>query len=226
MNKKLFFLFVLPLIIAATGSARTLKYIEFGINQSKFRNEACTSKIGPSFGVALDYYPINSLGAFIGSGLLYQNKIFYLENRTWPTDFDPEYSWEVSTGDIDINISYLEIPLQIGYSIEINDQFTSSILTGYSLSIPIRDNTKIRNWTIRDLEPAERGTYDFDYVFLDEAGVAGAWSTNYHVDLRLGFNRFVILISYVKALSSTDDILGWTIHDKIDGFRVSFAYMF
>ena len=222
----LFSLLFLTLTIVATGSARTLKYVELGINQSKFRNEACKSKIGPSFGIGLDYYPINSLGAFVGSGLLYQNKKLLVEDRTWPIDIDPRSSNQVVTGDLDISISYLEIPLKIGYSIIIKNQFSSSIFTGYSLSIPVKDHTKVWERDIRELAPDERGTYDFDYVFLDEAGVAGNLSTNYHIDLRLGFNRFIIFLSYVRALSSTDDILGWTIHDKIDTFRISFAYMF
>jgi len=58
-------LFALALMPAATGSAKTVKYVELGINQSRFRKQECKSKIGPSFGVGLDYYPIKSFGVFI-----------------------------------------------------------------------------------------------------------------------------------------------------------------
>ncbi|OPZ71717.1 MAG: hypothetical protein BWY83_01016 [bacterium ADurb.Bin478] len=63
MKKALFF-FLLFLPIPA--SAKTLKYVELGINQSRFRNQECKSMIGPSCGLGLDYYPVKSLGAFIG----------------------------------------------------------------------------------------------------------------------------------------------------------------
>lgn len=224
MSKKLFFLFVLTLIITVTGNARTLKYIELGINQSKFRTESCESKIGPTSGIGLDYYPINSFGAFIGSGLLYQNKRLLAEDRTWPSALDPADAFWVTSGDFDVNISCLEIPLQIGYSIKIKNQLSSSIFTGYSLSIPMKDHTKTKNRKVRELDPDEIGTYDFDYVLVDESYTS--WSKNYYLGLRLSLNRFALLISYAKALSFTKNLEAKSIQGKIDSFRISFAYLF
>ena len=215
---------VLTLMISATGGARTLKYVEVGINQSKFRSESCKSKVGTSFQIGFDYFPINSLGAFIGTGLTYQNKKFLLQKRTWPTDFDPKWSTEVVTGDVDINISYLEMPLQIGYSMRIRNQISSSVFAGYSLSIPIKDHTRTKNRVMRGLTHDERGKYDFDYVFLDETGAS--WSKNFYIGFRLAFNHLALSTVCAKALSPTEDILGWTIQGKIDSYRVSLAYIF
>ena len=220
----LFSLLFLTLTIFATGSARTLKYVEIGINQSKFRNEACKSKIGPSFGIGLDYYPINSLGVFIGSGLLYQNKKLLVEDKTWPDFLYFESAEGVWTGDFDVNISYLEIPLQIGYSFRIKDQISSSIFAGYSISFPIKDHTKTKNRKHRELTPDERGKYDFDYVLLDESTVS--WPANYHFAFRLSYDRFALFFSYIRALSFAENMEGKSIQGKIDSFRISLAYMF
>jgi len=147
-----------------------------------------------------------------------------VEDRTWPSTLDPaDASW-VITGNLDINISYLEIPLQIGYSIKIRNHFFSSFFTGYSLSIPMKDNTKHIEKEVRELDPDERGKYNFNYVLVDESGVS--WSKNYYVGLRLSFNRFALLIRYAKALSFTKDIEGISIRDKIDNFEISIAYLF
>jgi hypothetical protein len=220
----LFLLLILTLIITATGSSKTLKYVEIGINQTKFRKEVCKSKIGPSFGMSVDYYPMNAFGAFIGSGLLYQNKRLLVKDRTWPSALDPRWASWIITGDFDISISYLEIPLHLGYSIRLNGQISSHIFTGYSFSIPIKDHTKVRETAIRELAPDEQGTYDFDYVLVDESGVS--YSKNFYIGFRLAYNRFALLFNYVKALSLTKDMLGISIHGKIDSFRTSFAYMF
>jgi len=220
----LFRLLVITLLIAATGNTKTLKYVEIGINQSEFRNEACKSKIGPSLGIGIDYYPIKSIGAFIGSELLYQNKKLLVENKTWPTSLDPQFSNQVVTGDIDINISHLEIPLQIGYSIKLSNQFSSSLFIGYSLIIPIKDHTKSKNKKVRELTPEERGKFDFDYVLVDESAVS--WSKNYHAGLQLSYKRLALLVCYTKALSLTEQIYRKNIQGKIDSFRVSFAFIF
>ena len=223
MNRIKLFIVILT-CVAATASAKTLKYFEIGINQSKFRNEVCKSKIGSSFGIGLDYYPIRSLGVFIGSEMLYQNKRLLVEDRTWPNDIDPEFANGVWTGDFNVNISYLEIPLQIGYSVRIKNKITSSFFIGYSLSIPIKDHTKTKNRKVRELEPDERGTFDFDYVLVDESSVP--MSKNFHLGFRLTFTRFALLISYAKAMSFTENLAQKSIQGKIDSFRILFAYMF
>jgi hypothetical protein len=225
MKKPILFpLLILTLILAESGSARTLKYVELGFNQSEFRNQECKSKIGPSFGIGIDYYPIKSIGAFIGTELLYQNKKLLVEDKTWPSALDPRDASWVITGDLDICISYLEIPLQIGYSIKLNKHLSSSIFTGYSLSIPIKDRTNHTEKSVRELTPDERGRYDFDYVLVDESRVS--WSNNYYIGFKLSYNPLTLLIAYVKASSFTKDIEGINIQGKIDSFRASFAYMF
>jgi hypothetical protein len=225
MKKSVLFpLLIITLILAESGSARTLKYVELGFNQSEFRNQECKSKIGPSFGIGLDYYPIKSIGAFIGTELLYQNKKLLVEDKTWPDFLFPELANHVITGDIDISISYLEIPLQIGYSIKLNNHFSSSISAGYSLSIPIKDHTKSKNKKVRELTLEERGKFDFDYVLVDESAVS--WSKNYHAGLQLSYKRLALLICYTKALSLTEQIYRKNIQGKIDSFRASFAFIF
>ena len=220
----LYFLLVFSVTLTEIGSAKTVKYVELGINQSRFRNQECKSKIGPSFGLGLDYYPIKSFGAFIGTELLYQNKKLLVEDKTCPSDRDVHSAGYVITSDIDINISYLEVPLQIGYRMKFHDQFSAIIFTGYSLLIPMKDHTKGKNKSYRLLTPAERGTFDFDYVLVDESGVS--MSKNFNIALRLSYKQFALLISYAKAISFTQDIAGINIQGKLDSFKMSFAFLF
>ena len=220
----LYFLLVFSVTLTEISSAKTVKYIELGFNQSRFRNQECKSKIGPSFGLGLDYYPIKSFGAFIGTELLYQNKKLLVENKTWPTSLFTESSSEVITGDLDINLYYMELPIKFGYSFKLSDQFLTSIFAGYSLSIPLNDKTDHLEKNVRQLAPSERGKYDFDYILVDESGVS--WSKNFNVGLRFSYNHFALMLNYSKALSFTKDIEGINIQGKIDSYKASLAFLF
>ena len=122
MNKTLLFLGMITLVMAVSGDARTLKYVELGINQSNFRNESSQSNIGPSFGIGFDYYPFKSFAGFIGTGLIYQNKRILIENRTWPSALYPEIANWIVRGDFHINLSFVELPLQMGYTFDYLNQ--------------------------------------------------------------------------------------------------------
>jgi len=218
-------LLALALMPAATGSAKTVKYVELGINQSRFRNQECKSKIGPSFGFGFDYYPIKSLGAFIGTELLYQNKKLLVEDKKWPSNLYPDGAMTVYSGDFDINISYLELPLQIGYQMTLRDQISVAIFPGASLLIPMKDHTRAKNLTRRELTPAERGKFnDYDYYRLDETRVS--WSQNFNIGIRLTYYRFGFMLSYAKAISFTQNIKSKTIQGKVDSFKASLAFLF
>jgi len=223
----LYFLLVFCVTLTEAVSAKTVKYVELGFNQSRFRNQDCKSKIGPSFGLGLDYYPIKSFGAFVGTELLYQNKKLLVEDKTWLNDVHPIFAnwYWYTTGDIDINISFLELPIHIGYSFKLRNRVSLNIITGYSLSVPIKDHTKIKNSKMRELLPDERGKFDFDYVLIDKSGVS--MSKSFNLGLRLSFKRFAFFFNYEKALSltKTKDIRGMNFGGKIDNYRVSFAVM-
>lgn len=224
MKKTLFFQFMLTFIFTSVGTAKTIKYIELGINQSKFRNEESKSQFGPSFGVGLDYYPLKAFGGFVGSGLMYQNKRFLVEDRTWPTDFFPEFSSYVVTGDFKVNVSYLEIPMHIGYSVKINTFTHSSLFAGYSLSLPIINHTRVIENNVRLLNADEVGIYDFDYILVDENYMSMA--KNCYVGFSLIYKRYAVLFTYTKALSITSGVSSKSIQDKIDNIKISFAVMF
>jgi len=224
MYKKLIILSIITLLWISKGKTKTTRYIELGINQSQFRNESCKSKIGPSIGMGFNYYPINSCGLFVGSGLVYQNKRMLLEGRTWPSTLEPEYASWIITGDLDISILYLEVPLTIGYSFRVLSQFSSSSYAGYSFSFPLKDNTRHTENEIREIKPDERGTHNFDYLLVDESGVS--WSNNYHIGFRFSYSRFALTTSYVRALSFTKDIEGINIKSKLDSYKISFAVTF
>ena len=190
---------------------------------SYFRTEQGKSEPGLCFGIGKEFYPIRSFNGFLGLGLDYKRKKYTLANRSWPSEFDP-YDSDVITGDINVDISYLEMPLKFGYSIKINENYSSIIYAGYCLSISINESTKIANRKSIPLRPEERGTYEFDYIREDWDHATG--STNFHLGTRLSYKRFAILFNYSRAISVTEGILSLSIRDKIDTFEISTAFLF
>jgi len=224
METKIPILLAFLLVIPLSTEAKFSKYVGVGLNRASFRTEECKALWGPSLEIGLDYYPVKSFGGFIGSGLMYQNKKLFMENRTWASAWPSEYSEWVWSGDFDVSISYLEIPLQIGYSIKINDGFSASIFSGYSLAIPLKDHTRTKNRKVTPLMPNEIGAFDFDYFLTDESGVP--CSINHHIGCQLSYYQYILIISYAKGLSSTKSLEGKSVDDKIDAFKISIAYRF
>lgn len=224
MKVKISIVLLFLLAIPLTTEAKFSKYVGVGLNRSSFRTEECKSLIGASVELGLDYYPVKSFGGFIGSGILYQNKRVFLENRTWPSHLDPKHSFEVKSGDFNVTVSYLELPLEIGYSFKFTTQFLFSIFSGYSLAIPLKDHTKTQNRKIRPLMPDEFGVFEFDYRLTDESGVPV--SINQDIGCQFSYSQYFLIISYAKSLSSTKSLEGKSVDDKIDSFKISFAYQF
>jgi len=216
----LLFLWAIPL----TAEAKFSKYVGVGLNRSSFRTEECKSLIGASIELGLDYYPVKSFGAFIGSGIIYLNRRSFLENRTWPSALNLNFSEEVRTGEIKVNIAYLEIPLHIGYSIKIRDNLICGIFSGYSLSLPSVDHSKSKINSVRKLKPYEFGKVDYDYVLVDDPSMG--LSNNYIIGFRTTCNHYSLLLCYLKALSTTKSISGKSLHDKINTLKISVAYKF
>jgi len=217
-------LFALALMLATALNAKTVKYVELGINQSKFRDQECKSKIGPLLGLGFDYYPVKSFAAFIGTELLYQNKKLLVRHKTVPSSLYSETAMTVITGDIDIKISYLELPLHIGYRMKLRTPFLVAFFSGYSLLIPIKDHTRVKNMTYRELAPAERGKFNFDYYLVDETRVS--WSQNFNIGVRLSYEHLGFMLIYAKAISFTQNISGINMHGKIDSYKASLAFLF
>lgn len=223
MRRQLVLLLIAILLSAFPVKARSLTSLKLGANISSFRTEAGKSKPGLCFGFGKEFYPIRSCNGFFGFGLDYQQKKYILENRTWPGGMDPNDS-DIIMGDINVNISYIEIPLKFGYSVHINNRYTSSIYAGYSLSIPLKNHTKVSNRKSILLGPDERGSYEFDYIREDWDHAMAL--TNSYVGVRLSYKRFAIIISYARALSNTEGITNLTVRDKIDTFEISAAFLF
>ena len=226
MKNKIPILLLLIFIIPFAAEAKFSKYIGIGLNRSSFRTEESQSLFGAAVELGLDYYPVSSFGAFIGTGINYLNRRSFLENRTWPSSFELNYSENVKIGEINVNISYLEIPLHIGYSIKMRDNLICSIFSGYSLSVPIVDHSKSKINSVRELKPDEFGRfdYDYDYVLVDEPSMG--LSNNYIIGFRTTCNHYSLILCYLKALSITKSISGKSLKDKIDTFKISVAYQF
>ena len=225
MKKNSLFVLMFMLFIASISSAKTSKYIELGINKSKFRNVRCESKKGWLLSFGADYFPIKTIDAFIGTGLMLQNKRILTKNRTRPSNSDPYLASFIITRDTDINIFYLELPVHIGYSIKINQQLKLNALAGVSYAIPVYNNTKVNKTSDRQLSVDEIGNIEFDDVFVDENYTSGA--KNYHIGMRVCYLRFAFSLFYSKALSvSTGVDEATSLQGEIDNISLTVSYIF
>ncbi len=170
-----------------------------------------------------EFYPFQKFNGFFSFGLDYQKKRYILENRTWRSNQWDEIS-EIFRGDISANISYIEIPLKIGGTVKTKNQYMSNMYVGLSISIPIKNNSKIFNRFEIPLEFEERKTYDFDYVSLEENYIIP--SNNVLFGVRFSYKQLAMTINYTRALSITDGITSLSMRDKIDTIEMSMAIMF
>jgi hypothetical protein len=223
MLKNKSYIFLILIQITLISESKSFTILKTGTNFSYLRQEEDISKPGIGLGVAKCIFPIQSFNGFIGLGLDYCQKASILENRSWPSGYDPNDS-NIVTGDINMRLSYVEIPVYLGYSIITKSNYTSSIYVGGSYSIPIKNHTKISTRSSIPLGIDERGSYDFDYIRLDENFTT--ISKNVCFGFYISYQRLALLFSYSKAISTTEGITNLNLRDKIDYYSVSAAFLF
>ena len=222
MRNKLLLSVALLTVMTMSAAARTIKYVELGVNRSTFRNESCTPGYGISGGVGIDYYPFSKFGGFVGSGLELHNKKMVLRDRIWePNVFqsDPYYK----TGDIHINVLYFDLPIHIGYAVLEYKHFTLSVFGGYDLIIPLHDYSTAANVKKIKLEKDANGEYDYDYDRV-EGRIEGYES--YCIGFKILYHNFTLKLSMERALmeSKASEVL--YILDEMDNYIFTIGYVF
>ena len=212
-------IFLNPLLVFAQPS----NYVKVGVNYSFFRTEGGRSEPGLAFGLGKNFYPIRSFNVFGSGEVCYLRKKVTLENKTWPTSFDPSIS-DIAIGDIIVDIGFLEIPVNVGYFLRVNKHVVMKPSVGASLSIPIQMKTYITNSRTIFLDPDDKGKYEFDYLHWDE--VHANVSTNLQMRFDFYYRCFGLLIQYQRAFVKTKSSRSLTIEDKLDSFQISLSYAF
>lgn len=223
MSNRLLLSFALIALMAMTAAARTIKYVELGVNRSTFRHESCTPGYGVSVEFGMDYYPWQKFGGFWGWGLGFQNKKIITKDRIWAQTWNQRDKY-FAKGDIHVNIQFIDIPIHIGYSMRINEQTTLILLSGPTLHILLKDESNVENKKEVILEKNEAGKYDYDYTLVDESGAGSSY--NIYFGCKIIHNRFFASLRNTHALVQTSDIFGISISDEIDSFIISFGYNF
>ena len=223
MLKNNLYIFLIIIQIILISEARSFTILKTGINFSTLRHEEEKSEPGIAIGITKCIVPLRSFSGFIGIGLDYSQKASILKNRSWPSGYDPDDS-KIVTGDINMRLSFVEIPVYLGYSIITKSNYTSSVFIGGSYSIPIKNHTKISNRSSMPLGIDERGSYDFDYIRLDENFTT--ISKNVCFGFYISYERLALFFSYSKAISTTEGITNLNLRDKIDCYSVSAAFLF
>lgn len=212
-------MFLAPLSLIAQPS----KYVKLGVNYSSFRTEGGKSEPGLTFGVGKNYYPFQNFNGFWRFEIGYVQKKVKLENKTWPTDFDPTFS-NVEVGDLEFKIGYMEIPVSIGYDIirENNGIFLKAY-TGSSLSIPIHKNSTARSTTLI-LDPDQKGKFAFDYLRWDGVGALSTLAVNLYAEVAFCYRRLGIGFNYSRGISEIEPTGALIIQHKLDSFQITLLY--
>jgi hypothetical protein len=223
VKKLIICLFVSTLFTPLSLFAQPSNYLKAGVNYSSLRTEGGKSEPGLTFGFGKDFFPIRSFSGFFGFEVNYTRKKVTLENKTWPTNFDPAIS-DIAIGDIAVDIGFLEVPVNVGYFLQIKKYVVMRPSVGTSLSVPIQMKTYIKNSRTIFLDPDDKGKYEFDYLHWDE--VHANVSTNLQIGLDFYYHCFGLLIQYQRAFVKTNSSRSLTIRDKLDSFQISLAYAF
>ena len=147
-----------------------------------------------------------------------------LQDRTWPTTTEPLLS-DVNVGDIHVHISYLELPVSVGYSVPLGRHGVDlQMLFGLSVSAPIKSQTsgKIRRTIVLPYEQKKR--YRYDYGKWEEMSTTPALNVQYGV--RVAIKSVALDVSYARALNNTEGFTDIAISDKLDCFYICLCYRF
>lgn len=224
MKKLLAPLFIGAFLFPPLLLAQPSNYLKLGINYSSLRTEGGKSGPGLTLGVGKDFYPIRSFNGFFGLNLSYVTKKLKLENKTWPTNMQLEWS-DVEVGDIPLDRSYLELHTKLGYSFPLShNKAAIELFAGPLLSFPIKYSSRFLSDSTIFLEPDERGKYEFDYLRCESEGADEF--LYWFMGIAVVYKSFGIEIRYDRAASSQECIRGLTINDALDSFHVLFLYAF
>ncbi len=140
-------IFLLPVLISQFVFGQTSWFIKGGINYSYFSDAKDQTPVGGyGLGAGLEFYIIENL--WLSSGIDYIIKGSTINN----TPIEPFYylgeypnGGRVYNHDIHFKASFIELPINIKYAITFTKEYSATIFTGYSYSIPYQDKTKIRD---------------------------------------------------------------------------------
>lgn len=222
-------LFVTGMFTPLSLFSQPSRYVKLGVNYSSFRTEGGKSKPGLNLGFGKKYYPIQNFDGFWGFELGYARERILLEDKTWPTSFDPPYSGVV-IGGFEISLSYLDLSLYLGYLLNATKMVDLEFFIGPSLSIPVGNSTKGTGSKTMYLDPEEISDYEFDFYFYDadpgepllpfiERGMNAIKSMV--IGTKLHWRRIHLSLSYSRAFSKTEGIISLTLFDKIDRLSLS-----
>lgn len=223
MKSLISFLFVVLFCVPHLLPAQNSKYVKAGFNYSTFRTEGGKSTPGLVFGIGKDSYTPRWSNVFWGGEICYVRKTTSLNNKSWPGGMDPSDA-DLVTGNIKADISFIEIPLKIGYTSSVSKAIDVNLQVGPVFSIPIKNHTKLENRQITFLGPEERGYVDFDYILTDFGGISGAFGIQYGVSC--SFKSMTLLFSYSYAFLEMKGFTNISVKDELDSFQLILAHSF
>jgi len=209
-------------------NAESRTYLKLGANYSTFRTQEGESKPGLSFGIGRRYYAPYNSKSFLGGELSFNEERILIEDRTWPMGEYRHFSG-VITGDFDIDLSYTDITIYLGYSIKILKSLDLEFSIGPSLSIPVENNTK-RTVTKQEFFEQEISDYDYDFYHYDsDPGPTLIPFMVRGMDLNAGiiiktalhWKCLDLSLNYFRVLSEPKNLIGLTLFDEIDRLSLS-----
>ena len=223
MKKTCLYILSFFILFPLSTNAKTIKYFGVGTTSAALRSEGGKSEWGKFIGFGLEYSKPSSL--LLGIEAAYTTKKVILENKTWPSSWDP-YNSGMSIGDIPFDGSFYELTAKIGYHIPIADTKAAiKLFTGSSLSVQSRYLSFFRASEGLDYDP-EQGQYEFDYLRCESEGTVSNILINGIIGMIISYKVFGVEVRYARSFTERSCIRGLTISDKLDTFYISLRYGF
>jgi hypothetical protein len=227
MKSKRTLLFFVILFSTQTTFAQNHWLVKSGMNFSTFRTVDSEKRTGFEIGIGREWKIYKN--TYIGCELMYGTKGCILKDII----IGGGYVKYVFNRDLYCSARFIELPVLLKYNIPINKAFSCYFLLGPSLSIAVRDNSKILKQTflfeVRDQN--EWDNLDYDYNFnIDKAGPLPyiTDSSGYELNTGIGiiWSSLFLEVIYSYDFYDIETIISYDIYERFHSLHILVGYRF
>jgi len=225
--KKILLALLISLLSALNLFSQGNWEIKGGATYSNFRTVESQNNNGFTLGFGHEWSLIKIFS--IGWEFFYNQKGAILRDKI----IGNEYVKFVYKRDILTAIAFLESPILLKYNILLNKQTKLQLLTGLSLAIGIKDNTKVKNqrflFEVKDPKEWEKLYYDYDFN-IDPDGplphIARSSGFVFTTGIAIQWRFLAMEMRYGYDLYDVETVVSYDLYEKLHSLSLLFSYKF
>lgn len=225
--KKILIILLIFLLFSLNLYSQSNWQLKGGVAYSKFRSVESQNKSGFTLGIGHEWSLMKNFS--ISWEFLYDQKGAILKDKI----IGGGYVRFVYKRDIFTAIAFIESPILLKYNISINKQTKFQLLTGLSLAIGIRDNTKVKNqrflFEVKDPKEWENLYYDYDFN-IDPDGplphIARSSGFIFTSGIAMQWKFLSMEIRYGYDLYDVETVVSYDLYENLHSLYLLFGYNF